>query len=173
MARGHFSSTFIFDDVDAFPSGMGLPRPAWVRLNRLRTGVGLFRSSMHRWGMAATASWECGAEEQTADYIITSCPSYRHANGIRGLLTVNESWARWLSDTCSAIYSDAISRCNIAPTRRISVSLTPRPEQIIFLKFLADCNLPPPPLNIPLATPLLLHYRAKLTKFNFQKVCLK
>ena len=92
-----------FDNVDALSTGMGLPRPAWVRLNRLRTGVGLFRASMHKWGMASTASCECGAEEQTADHIITLCPIYRHPNGTRGLLTVNESLARWLSDTCPAI----------------------------------------------------------------------
>ena len=36
-----------------------------------------------------------------------------------------------------------------------SVSLTPWPEQVMFLKFLAYCNLPPPPLNIPLATSLV------------------
>ena len=96
---GHFSSTFIFDDMDALPPGMGLPRPTWVRLNRLRTGVGFFRSSMHKRGMASTASCECGAEEQTADHIITSYPIYRHPNGIQGLLTVNKSLARWLSDT--------------------------------------------------------------------------
>ena len=35
-------------DVSPSPSGMLLPRPSWVRLNRLRTGVGLFRSTMHR-----------------------------------------------------------------------------------------------------------------------------
>ena len=92
-----------FDDMGALPPGMGLPRPAWVRLNRLQTGVGFFRSSMHKWGMASTASCECGAEEQTADHIITSCPIYRHPNEIRCLLTVNESLARWLSDTCLAI----------------------------------------------------------------------
>ena len=103
VAGGHFSSTFIFDDVDAFPPGMGLPRAARVRLNRVRTGVALFRLSMHKWGMASTASCGCGAEEQTADHIITSCPSYHHPKRIRGLLTVNESSAKWLSDTCPAI----------------------------------------------------------------------
>ena len=92
-----------FSDVDALPPGMGLPRPAWVRLNRLRIRVGFFRSSMHKWGMASMASCECGAEEQTADHIIISCPIFRHPNGIRGLLFVNESLAGWLSDTCPAI----------------------------------------------------------------------
>ena len=46
--------------------------------------------------MASTASSECGAAEQTADHIITSCPIHGHPNGIRGLLTVNESLARCL-----------------------------------------------------------------------------
>ena len=118
MAGGHFSPTFIFDDVDTLSPEMGLSRPAWVRLSRLRTEVGLFRSLMHKWGMDSTASCECGAEEQTADHITTMCPIYRHPNGIRGLLTVNKSLARWLSDTCLAIQSDATSRCNITPTQR-------------------------------------------------------
>ena len=98
-----FVCVHFFDDVDALPPGMGLPRPAWVRLNRLRTGFGLFRASMHKWDMASTASCERGAEEQTTYHIITSCPIYRHPNKIRGLLTVNESLARWLSDTCPAV----------------------------------------------------------------------
>ena len=90
-------------DVSTSPPGMHFPRPAWVRLNRLRTGVGLFRSTMHRWGMAPTAACECGAEEQTADHVITSCPIYSHPNGARGLAAVDESLLTWLSDTCPAI----------------------------------------------------------------------
>ena len=35
-------------ETGAKPVGMGLPRAACVRLNRLRTGVGRFHSSMHK-----------------------------------------------------------------------------------------------------------------------------
>ena len=38
----------------ARPVGMGLPRAAWVKLNRLRIGVGRFHSSMYKWGLAFT-----------------------------------------------------------------------------------------------------------------------
>jgi len=38
------------------PPGMTLPRRAWVRLNRLRTGVGRFRSCLYKWGMASSAA---------------------------------------------------------------------------------------------------------------------
>ena len=83
-----------FDDVDVLPSETGLPRPVWVWLNCLRTGVGLFRSWMHKWGMASTTSSECGSQKQTADHTITLCPKYRYPNEIRCLLTVNESLAK-------------------------------------------------------------------------------
>ena len=41
----------------ARPVGMGLPRAAWVKLDRLRTGVGLFHSFMHKWGLAPSPNW--------------------------------------------------------------------------------------------------------------------
>ena len=39
-------------EIGARPVGMGLPQAAWVKLNRLQTGVGRFYSSMHKWGLA-------------------------------------------------------------------------------------------------------------------------
>ena len=38
--------------TSARPVGIGLPRAAWVKLNRLQTGLGQFHSSMHKWGLA-------------------------------------------------------------------------------------------------------------------------
>ena len=50
--------------------------------------------------------------------------------------------------------------------REDSVSLTPWTERAMFLKFLAYCNLaPPPPLNIPLAALL----KPNKEEFSFSK----
>ena len=89
--------------VELPPSGISLLRPAWVKLNRLRTGVGLFRSTMHKWGMAPSAACECGAEEQTADHIITSCPLYLSPNGPRGISAVDDDTVAWLCNKCPNI----------------------------------------------------------------------
>jgi len=32
-----------------------------------RTGIGLFRSTMHKWGLVPSANCSCGAEERMAD----------------------------------------------------------------------------------------------------------
>ena len=60
------------------PLGMGLPRTSWVKLNRLRTGVGRFHSPMYKWGVAPSPNCECGASKQTADHIISTCPYIVH-----------------------------------------------------------------------------------------------
>ena len=57
------------------------PQAAWVKLNRLRTGVGQFYSSMHKWGLAPSPNCECGASEQTADHVLTACPIHRAPHG--------------------------------------------------------------------------------------------
>ena len=66
------------------PLGMGLPRTSWVKLNRLRTGVERFHSSMYKWGVAPSPNCECGASEQTADHIISTCHLHRAAKGLQG-----------------------------------------------------------------------------------------
>ena len=72
--KGAFRLRDFVRKIGARPVGMGLPRAAWVKLNRLRTGVGQFHSSMHKWGLALSSNCECGASEQTADHVLTACP---------------------------------------------------------------------------------------------------
>ena len=80
-----------------------LTRSAWVRLNRLRTGTGRFRSNMHRWGLAPSAACECGAEEQNADHLITKCPIFKAPNGMHGLVALDEDSKAWLTTICPEV----------------------------------------------------------------------
>jgi len=79
-----------------------LPR-AWVRLNRLRTGVGRFRSCLYKWGMASSAACECGAEEQTVDHVVLQCPIHQSPHGLHGLTVVDDETIEWLLNTCPEI----------------------------------------------------------------------
>ena len=49
--------------------GEDLRRKHWMTLNRLRTGVGRYKASMEKWGLADSAACECGEPEQTAEHI--------------------------------------------------------------------------------------------------------
>ena len=85
------------------PVGMGLPRAAWVKLNRLRTGVGRFHSSMQKWCLAPLPSCECGASEQTTNHVLTACPIHRAPHGARGLMVLNNETQFWLNNTPASI----------------------------------------------------------------------
>ena len=80
--------------------GSDLPRQAWpwVKLNRLRTGVGRFNADMWRWGLSKSPACNCGADQQTANHIITECPPYRPPSGLQGLIAVDADAAtrEWL-----------------------------------------------------------------------------
>ena len=82
---------------------MGLPRAAWVELNRLRTGVGQFPSSMHKWGLAPSPNCECGASEQTADHVLTAFPIHLAPHGARGLTVLDDKTRCWLNNTTASI----------------------------------------------------------------------
>ena len=83
--------------------GMGLFRAAWVRLNRLRTSVGRFHSSMHKWGLAPSPNCECGASEHTADHVLTACPIHRAPHGARGLTVLDDKTRCWLNDITASV----------------------------------------------------------------------
>ena len=90
-------------ETSSRPIGMGLPRAAWVKLNRLRTGVGRFHSSMYKWGLAPLRNCECGASEETADHVLTACPIHRAPHGARGLTILDDETRCWLNDITASI----------------------------------------------------------------------
>ena len=110
----------------ASPVGMGLPRAAWVKLNRLRTGVGQFHSSMHRWGLAPSPNCECGASEQTADHVPTACFIHRAPHGARGLTVLDDELDAGLITSLPA--SDSASAA-VWGSKRIN----PRPQSCLCL----------------------------------------
>ena len=83
--------------------GMGLPRAAWVKLNRLRTGVGRLQSSTHKWGLAPSPNCECGAPEQTADHILTACPIHRAPHRARCLTVLDDETRCWLNNITTSL----------------------------------------------------------------------
>ena len=87
----------------ARPVGMGLPQAAWVKLNRLWTGVERFHSSMHKWSLAPSPNRECGASEQTADHVLTVCPIHRAPHGAQGLMVLDDETRCWLNDITASI----------------------------------------------------------------------
>ena len=99
---------FVFE-TGARLVGMGLLRAAWVKLNRLRTGVWRFHSSIHKWGLAPSPNCECGVSEQTADHILTACSIHRAPHGARGLKVLDDKTRCWLNNTTAGIW---FRQCN-------------------------------------------------------------
>jgi len=90
-------------DTGIHSPGMALPRTLWVRLNRLRIGVGRFRSCFHKWDMASSAACECGAEEQTVDHVVFQCPIHRPPHGLHSLTVQDDETIEWLLNTSPEI----------------------------------------------------------------------
>jgi len=93
----------LIPDTGTHTPGMTLPRRVWVRLNRLHTGIGRFRSCLYKWGMASSAACECGAEEQTVDHVFLQCPIHRPPHGLHGLTVLDDETTEWLLNTCPEI----------------------------------------------------------------------
>ena len=85
------------------PIEMSLTRTAWVKLNRLHTGIGRFGLSIHKWGLASSAKCECGASEQTADHIVLTCPIYRVSRGTTSLTVLDDETRGWLNSVTASI----------------------------------------------------------------------
>ena len=79
--------------------GTELPRRQWITLNRLRSGVGQFVSSMKECGLKDSAECECSHPEQTVHNIIEDCPLYQPPNGEQGLVALDGDTRSWLALT--------------------------------------------------------------------------
>jgi len=82
---------------------MNLPRTAWVGLNRLRTGVGHFRSFLHKWAMASSAPSECGAEEQTVEHVVLQYSIHQPPHGLNDEMVLDDEAIDLLLNTCLEI----------------------------------------------------------------------
>ena len=91
-----------YTKVGPLPTGHELSRLAWVRLNRLRTGIRRFASLMYRWGFTTTALYDCGAEQQTPEHLLYQCPIYNLARK-DGLLLLDDNTIDWLLSVCPDI----------------------------------------------------------------------
>jgi len=77
---------------------MTLPRRAWVRLNSLRRpGIGCFRSSLYKWGIASSAACEYSAEEQTVYHIILKCSSNTSTFSWTARPGCSGQWDNWMA----------------------------------------------------------------------------
>ena len=64
-----------------------LPRRAWVRLNRPRTGVRRFHSCLYKLGVASSA---------TVVHVVLRCPIHRTPHGLHGLTVLDDDTIEWL-----------------------------------------------------------------------------
>ena len=89
----------------ARPVGMGLPQTVLVKLNHLQTGVGRFHSSMQKWDLTPSPKCECGASEQTANHVLTTCPIHWAPHGTQGLTVLDDKTQCWLNNITACISS--------------------------------------------------------------------
>lgn len=95
---GHTGAHQFILDPARDVEGEHLSRRQWTLLNRLRTGVGCFKTFKKKWGLTDNATCECGEPEQTADHIISTCPLYKPPSE-EALFIVGQNTKAWLDDT--------------------------------------------------------------------------
>ena len=66
------------------PLDIGLLRPDWVQLKRLRTRAGRFHSTMNKSRLAPTSICKCGALDRNAAHVILECSLHCASRGYHG-----------------------------------------------------------------------------------------
>ena len=94
-ADPHLTNAALPEPNEALPTGTHLPRSEWVTLNRARAKVAKTGDNLLKWGYSTTAKCPCGAEAQTIEHILTSCPQGPHCSDW-DLRAANDTARRWL-----------------------------------------------------------------------------
>ena len=99
-------------DTGTHPPGIALQeqRGSSLTASGPRTGVGRFRSCLHKESMAPSAACECGTEEQTVDHVVLQCPIHRPPHGLHDLPMDWRFWMMRQSNGCSTV----ALRCSVA-----------------------------------------------------------
>jgi len=105
--------TFILD-IGTHPAGMALPRTAWSVLTASAPVLGVSAPDYTNGGMAPSAAYECGAEEQTVDHVVLHCPIHRPPHGLHGLRVLDAE----LLSTCHEIWCGQAVDCDNSLKRR-------------------------------------------------------
>ena len=92
---------------------------------------------MQKSGMAFTAVCECGAKEQTAEHVLTSCPICHHPNAVRALLDVGKNLLTWVMETCPA-FSGTFSSRSSPPNEEEDVWIGD--DVVIVVIVMKDCD---------------------------------
>lgn len=94
--RANVRNNELVRDPTLKPAGFDIPRKAWVRLNRIRTGHGNCAHFLHLWNMTDSTCCDCGAMDQTMSHIVNDCPIRKYREGIEGLNRLDEGAIEWL-----------------------------------------------------------------------------
>ena len=90
------NNAHLIEDPTRKVEGFHLPREAWTKLNRIRTGHGRCGYSLKKWGFRSSAQCDCGVEEQTIAHIVEECPLRKFDGDLRTLHNVTSSALDWL-----------------------------------------------------------------------------
>ena len=100
---GQHYETPYFHPRHGHPHSWNGPAKYSVGPVRLRTDVGRFRSSLHKWFMASSLACECGAEDQTVDHVVLHDPNHRTPHGLHGLTVQDDETIDWLRNICPEV----------------------------------------------------------------------
>ena len=90
----------IIKDVSPRQPGFNFPRLAWVKLSRLRTGVGLFCLETCKWMGMASASVAQRSRQLNTNNIL---PHLSPSKGSHALSDIDKSLMTWLIEICPAV----------------------------------------------------------------------